>query len=75
MKLFFTGLAFSLLSFAIQAADVPTVVEGGDKLTNAECVANKTNDCIQSICMVSSDIDCNSKCKTAAVDKCKENNE
>lgn len=62
-------LLFSLPVFA-QAADIPTNVEGTEQLSQEECVANNTNDCIQSVCTTSSELDCNDQCQKSATEKC-----
>jgi hypothetical protein len=62
---------FTALPMMVNAADIPTAVEGAESLSKADCLSTTTNDCIQSLCMTSSDIDCPDKCKTSAADKCR----
>lgn len=61
--------SFGTLSFA---ADLPTVVEGSENYTKEQCIANYTNQCIESICPTSSSLDCSQKCKIDAEDKCQD---
>lgn len=66
---------FSGFSAMVNAADIPSVVEGAEEYSKEQCEATAANDCIESLCQTSSDIDCEDKCRTTAVDKCKEMNE
>ena len=61
-----------LITLNAYAVDIPTVVEGSENFSKEQCIASNTNDCIQSVCMTSSDLDCNVKCKEGAEDKCEE---
>lgn len=73
MKSLFNASVFVLftsLSFMVNAADIPTAVEGAEGYNKANCLATSTNDCIESICMTSPDTDCQEKCKNSAADRC-----
>lgn len=59
-------------SFCVVAADLPTAIEGDEAFDQIECVRQNTDDCIQSVCMNSSELDCTDQCKNDAEDKCKE---
>lgn len=59
-------------SLSLFAADIPTVVEGAENFNKEACISSNTNDCIQSVCLTSSELDCNDQCKKAAIDKCEE---
>jgi hypothetical protein len=64
--------AFVLFAASVNAADLPTVVEGSEEYSQEQCIASNTDDCIQSVCMNSEAPDCTDQCKTSAEDKCKE---
>lgn len=66
---------FSAFPVMVNAVDIPSVIEGADGYNQEECVAASTNDCIQSICETSSDLNCEDQCRGSAVDRCKEINE
>jgi CO dehydrogenase/acetyl-CoA synthase delta subunit len=55
------------------AADVPTVVDGSGYANKDDCISSVTNDCIENVCMNSSDTDCQDKCTAAAPAKCRDN--
>lgn len=74
--LFFSFISlFAGFSVLANAADIPAVVEGQEKYSKEECIASATNDCIQSLCETSSELDCEDQCRTSANDKCKEMND
>lgn len=52
------------------AANLPSQVQGAQSMSKEECIKNNTNDCIQSICMTSSERDCQERCAKGARDKC-----
>lgn len=57
------------------AADLPPVIIGADDYDAAMCVEREKNNCINSICLNSEEIDCIENCKSGAIDKCKEASE
>lgn len=61
-----------LSSSGLIAADLPAAIEGDDAFDEIECIRQNTDDCIQSVCMNSSELDCTSQCANDAKDKCKE---
>lgn len=60
------------VSSGLMAADLPTAIEGDEAFDQIECVRQNTDDCIQSVCMNSSELDCTDQCKSDAEDKCQE---
>lgn len=68
--IFFIGCFLFILKAS--ADDVPTIVEGAETYNEAMCIENYTNDCISTICLTSSDRDCQDKCAETARDKCAE---
>lgn len=69
---FALGFMLSVVSLTASAADLPTVVTGSDDYDYAMCVKQYTDNCISTVCITSSALDCNDKCKAAATDKCQE---
>jgi hypothetical protein len=74
MKRFNTAMAIFFLSAftSTSFAELPTVVEGAEGYDQAQCIAQGTNNCLQSICTTSSDTDCSEKCRKGAENKCRE---
>lgn len=70
MKRYIFLVAFSSLSMMTQAADVPDIVNENEVVTQQMCIDRATNDCINTVCMNSSALDCTDKCKSDAQDKC-----
>ena len=74
--LFFSFISlFSGFPAMVSAAVVPSIVEGQGDYSKEDCVATATNNCIQTICETSSELDCEDQCRISAVQKCKEINE
>ncbi|WP_058532112.1 hypothetical protein [Legionella rubrilucens] len=71
MVFFLTGLA----PVTVYAADLPTVVIGSENYDHDMCVNQYTDNCISTVCITSSALDCNEQCKAAAIDKCEEKEE
>jgi hypothetical protein len=63
-------LTTSSLVFADEYA--PSVTEGAATYDKNECIQTFTDNCINTICVNSSERDCNDTCKTQAADKCEE---
>ena len=62
-------ILFSSISFS---ADIPQDSIGSQKLTKTECIANASQDCINSNCLNSESVDCQDNCRTMAKDKCQQ---
>lgn len=60
------------LPFNASAYDNPTTVLGSEEFSKQECIDTNTNDCIESICMTSTALDCTQQCKQDAIDKCED---
>ncbi len=54
------------------AADIPEIVNENEKTTQEFCVARAANDCVNTICPNSPDINCSDNCQDEAQDKCAE---
>ncbi|MCL9684407.1 hypothetical protein [Legionella maioricensis] len=63
---------FSLFSYAIFAADIPQDVIGSEKFDAMKCISENTQTCINSICLNSEEIDCQSNCQKTAQEKCQQ---
>lgn len=61
-----------LTVFMVRAADIPQVEMGAKGYDKDLCIKQYTDNCIASICVTSSEIDCNGKCKASAQDKCEQ---
>lgn len=61
-----------LLLFPIcgYAADDPTVIIDDSEYKQQMCVQNKTQDCINTVCLTSEERDCTDKCETDAEQTC-----
>lgn len=57
-------------SFLVKAADIPDIVNSKKRFTREQCVANALNDCVNTICPNSPDINCAENCKDDAQNKC-----
>ena len=68
-SLILTFIAFSPL--LAQAADLPNVVNQNKAASQQMCIDRATDDCINTVCINSSSINCTDNCKSAAQDKCK----
>lgn len=64
-------LTLSVLVSPVFADDSPNVQQGANKYDWQTCVADKTDDCINT-CQNSEDINCQNNCKQLASDKCQE---
>lgn len=65
-------LVMFFMSFSLYAVNDPETVIGAEKYDKVMCIEQYTDNCINSVCMTSDDIDCQEKCKQMAEDKCKE---
>lgn len=65
----------ALVPMTVYAADLPTVVIGSENYDHDMCVQQYTDNCISTVCITSSALDCNEQCKAAAIDKCEEKEE
>ncbi len=63
---------FSLFSCAVFAVDIPQDVMGSEKFDATMCVSENTQNCIDSVCLTSEEIDCEANCQTMAQQKCQE---
>lgn len=66
---------FCCFPLLLQAADLPDVVNANDANNQHMCIDRATNDCINTVCENSPDINCTSNCQKTAQDKCKEMSE
>ncbi|WP_237759424.1 hypothetical protein [Legionella parisiensis] len=71
MKNFLMFLGF-LFSFSVFAADIPEDTLGAQKYDRTQCLHNTTQDCINSQCLTSSEIDCQDNCRSMAQAKCQQ---
>ena len=60
------------LSVWTHAADVPEVVVQDENFNQELCVDRAANDCINTVCLTSSERDCQETCQSHAEDKCEE---
>lgn len=75
MKLIITllGICFSTTLFA---ANIPQDSLGAQKYDRMQCIDNAAQNCINSSCLNSDQIDCQDNCRKLAQEKCRaENNE
>ncbi len=56
----------------MQAADLPTVVNQNKASNQQMCIDRAASDCINTICVNSSELNCTDNCQKSAQDKCKE---
>lgn len=68
LSLFF--LIFS--SFSLFAATIPPDVLGSDKYNRLKCVSDIKQTCINSMCLTSSQRNCQENCEKMAQQKCRE---
>lgn len=54
------------------AADIPEIVDENEETTQEFCVARAANDCVNTICPNSPDINCSDNCQDEAQNKCAE---
>jgi hypothetical protein len=52
------------------AADIPVIVNENNAESNVMCVDRAANDCINTVCPNSPDINCSDNCLKEAKDKC-----
>ena len=64
-------MLFICFPMLIQAADLPTVVNRNRAANLQMCIDRAAADCINTICINSSDINCTDNCQSAGQDKCK----
>ena len=65
-----------LYSCSIVAANIPEDSLGAQKFDKLQCINNTTQDCINTQCMTSKEIDCQENCQKMAEAKCRfENND
>lgn len=62
----------SLATFSVIAADLPEVDEGAAAFDKEMCIKQYADNCINTICITSSALDCNDQCNAAAKDKCEQ---
>lgn len=76
MKKIFNSLRWaSLFLFASTgfADDLPTSVQQGAEIFDKDmCIQQYSQNCISTICITSSDRNCQEKCRSDAKDKCEE---
>ncbi|MCX7117753.1 MAG: hypothetical protein NTW94_07620 [Legionellales bacterium] len=57
--------------FLALAADLPDVVNANRAATQQMCIDHAADDCVNTVCPNSSDINCTRTCQTTAQAKCK----
>ena len=72
MMRFVLWIVFAMFSIAAQAADDPEIVVQDENFNQELCVERTANDCINTVCLTSSDRDCQDTCQSDAEDKCEE---
>ena len=55
----------------ILAADIPGEILDEQKINLQMCIGRYTNECVNTICPNSEDLDCTQKCQADAAEKCK----
>ncbi|WP_454783137.1 hypothetical protein [Legionella sp. WA2022007384] len=65
----FLGFLFSL---SVYAADIPQDYLGAQKYDRTQCFHNTSQDCINSQCLNSTEIDCQDNCRKMAKAKCQQ---
>jgi hypothetical protein len=60
-----------LIPIHCQAADDPTVTLDNANYNEQMCIQNTANDCVNTVCLNSEDLDCTDKCEADAEEKCK----
>ena len=68
-KIHLAALTIVLVLFTNAYGDLP-ITSGAEKYDWQSCINSKTNDCVNSSCQTSSDINCTANCKNMAKDKC-----
>jgi|GEM_PF-2663647 len=63
---------FASSPVAVYAVDIPSVDEGSAGYNQEMCIEETTNNCIDTICLTSSAIDCEDQCRSDATDKCQQ---
>lgn len=71
MKTFLIFLGF-LVSLSVFAADIPSDTIGAQKYDSTQCLHNTAQDCINSQCLNSDQIDCQDNCRKMAQAKCQQ---
>lgn len=68
------ALLILLACFPIMAvaADIPEIVEKDEQTTQELCIARVANDCLNTVCPNSPDINCSDNCQDDAENKCQE---
>lgn len=69
MKSIFVLLS-CIFSYSIFAAVIPQDSLGAQKFDRTQCINNTTQDCINSQCLNSDQIDCQANCQSMAQAKC-----
>jgi hypothetical protein len=72
MKRFVLSVLFACFPILLIAADIPEIVDKDQQTSQELCVARAANDCINTICPNSPDINCSDNCQDDAQDKCQE---
>ena len=62
----------SFISTEIYAADIPEDVSSSEAFDVQKCISQKTNDCINNICITSSALDCQEQCNNEAEASCRQ---
>lgn len=66
------GLFLWGLCSAVFAADIPQDVLGSQQFDEMQCESQNTQDCINSVCLNSSQRDCQAQCQKMAAQKCQQ---
>ncbi|WP_454785870.1 hypothetical protein [Legionella sp. WA2024007413] len=61
-----------LFSLSLYAADIPQDYLGAQKYDRTQCFHNASQDCINSQCLNSNEIDCQENCRKMAKSKCQQ---
>ncbi|BCA96863.1 hypothetical protein TUM19329_32240 [Legionella antarctica] len=59
-------------SFTALAANIPSDCMGAKKYDAIKCVADATQNCINSVCLTSSERNCQGSCEKMAQQKCRQ---
>lgn len=65
-------ISSSLLSFVLFANEGLTVTSGSQPFDQEKCVNDKSQNCISTICLTSTQRDCQATCKKEAKKKCEQ---
>jgi hypothetical protein len=61
-----------LFSFSVFAADIPADTLGGQKYDKLKCINEMTQNCIDTVCINSDQINCHDSCSKMSEQKCRQ---